>query len=43
MPGLAAELRAIADETLPERVEDDDVWAVVCTALLADVARPERN
>jgi len=43
MPVLAAELRAIADETLPERVEDDDVWAVVCTALLADVARPERN
>jgi hypothetical protein len=43
MPGLAAELRAIAAEPLPKRVEDDDVWAVACTALLADVARPERN
>jgi hypothetical protein len=42
MPALAAELRAIGEEPLP-RAADDDVWAVVCEALLADVARPELN
>jgi hypothetical protein len=43
MPVLAAELRLIGDEPLSPRAADDDVWAVVCEALLADVARPELN
>jgi hypothetical protein len=43
MPTLAAELRAIAGEPLPERAVDDDVWEVTCAALLTDVARPELN
>jgi hypothetical protein len=42
MPELAAELRAIGEEPLPS-ADDDDVWEVVCAALLADVARPELN
>jgi hypothetical protein len=41
MPPLAAELRALAAEPLPARAEDDDVWQEVCTALLADAAKPE--
>jgi hypothetical protein len=43
MPILAAELRLIGDEALSPLAADDDVWAVVCEALLADVARPELN
>jgi hypothetical protein len=43
MPILAAELRAIGAEPLAARAVDDDVWSVVCEALLADVARPELN
>ncbi|MBA3844155.1 MAG: hypothetical protein H0X39_16325 [Actinobacteria bacterium] len=43
LPPLAAELRALADEPLPVRPEDDDVWEEVCTLLLAKVARPELN
>ena len=43
MPALAAELRAIARESLPDRPEDDDVWSAVCRELLTDVAQPERN
>jgi hypothetical protein len=43
MPTLAAELRAIAGEPLPERAADDDVWEVTCAGLLTDVARPELN
>jgi hypothetical protein len=43
MPILAAELRLIGDEQLSARAADDDVWAVVCEALLADAARPELN
>jgi hypothetical protein len=43
MPELAAELRTLAAEPLPERADDDDVWEVTCAALLADVARPELN
>jgi len=40
---LATELRLIGEEPLPERPGDDDVWCAVCTAVLADVARPELN
>jgi hypothetical protein len=43
MPVLAGELRLIGDEPLSTGAGDDDVWAVVCAALLADVARPELN
>lgn len=43
MPTLAAELQVIGEEALSPRAADDDVWAVVCEALLADVARPELN
>ncbi|HEU5362839.1 MAG TPA: hypothetical protein VFU56_05820 [Gaiellaceae bacterium] len=43
LPALAPELQAIADEPLPATAADDDVWEVVCGALLADVAAPERN
>lgn len=43
IPALATELRALADEPLPERALDDDVWCAVCTALLAEVARPDLN
>lgn len=40
---LANELRVVGNEPLPMRPQDDDVWCAVCTALLADVARPELN
>ncbi|HEX7527279.1 MAG TPA: hypothetical protein VF327_13275, partial [Gaiellaceae bacterium] len=40
---LAAELRAIAAELLPERPEDDDVWAVVYERLVAHAVRAELN
>jgi len=43
IPALATELRALAVEPLPERALDDDVWGAVCTALLAEVARPDLN
>jgi hypothetical protein len=43
IPALATELRALAAEPLPERAVDDDVWGAVCTALLAEVARPDLN
>jgi hypothetical protein len=43
MPMLAAQLRAIAAEPLPERPEDDDVWQVACTHLLEQKARPQMN
>ena len=43
MPKLAAELRAIAGEPLPERAVDDDVWEVTCAGLLTDIARPDLN
>jgi hypothetical protein len=43
MPTLAAELRAIASESLPESALDDDIWEVTCAALLTDLARPELN
>jgi hypothetical protein len=43
MPVLAAELRLIGGEALSARAADDDVWAVVCEALLVDVAGPELN
>jgi len=43
MPALAAELRAIGEEPLSVSPSDDDVWSIVCNALLADVARPELN
>jgi hypothetical protein len=43
MPILAGELQRIGAETLSRQAADDDVWAVVCEALLADVARPELN
>ncbi len=43
IPALAAELSAIGAEPLPANPEDDDAWGAVCTALLADVARPELN
>jgi hypothetical protein len=43
LPALAPELLAIADEPLPATAADDDAWEVVCGALLADVAAPERN
>jgi len=41
--GLAAELRLLAEEPLPARAEDDDVWEVVCGRLVAAAARPEEN
>ena len=40
---LAPELQSIADEPLPDAAADDDVWNVVCVALLAEVAAPELN
>ena len=43
MPALAAELKAIAAEPLPERPADDDVWQAVCVHLLAEVGRPQLN
>lgn len=43
LPALAPELQAIADEPLPATAAEDDVWEVVCGALLADVAAPWRN
>ena len=43
VPALAAELRAIAAEPLPSRVEDDDVWQTLCDHLLAEFGRPELN
>ena len=43
MPELAAELKALAAEPLPERPEDDDVWHEACEQLLAEVAKPELN
>jgi hypothetical protein len=43
MPALATELRAFAEEPLPDRAEDDDVWEEVCTLLLAGVGRLELN
>jgi hypothetical protein len=43
MPTLARELQAIADEPLPPDAADDDVWQVVLTTLLAEVATPELN
>lgn len=43
MPALAAELRAIARESLPDRPDDDDVWNAVCQELLTDHARPGCN
>jgi hypothetical protein len=36
MPLLAAELEAIGAEELPERPEDDDVWAELCDLLLRE-------
>jgi len=43
LPALAPELQSIADEPLPATAADDDVWEVVCGALLADLAAPWRN
>jgi hypothetical protein len=43
LPVLAAELRAIADEPLPDDPAADDVWQAVLTQLLAEVAMPEWN
>jgi hypothetical protein len=41
--GLARELQAVADEPLPAAPEEDDAWAVVHAAQLAEVMRPELN
>jgi hypothetical protein len=43
LPVLAAELRAIADEPLPDAPAADDAWQAVLTQLLAEVAMPEWN
>lgn len=43
VPALAAELRAIAHESLPGTPAEDDVWNVVCEELLADVAQAACN
>jgi hypothetical protein len=43
MPALAAELKAIAAEPLPERAVDDDVWQEACVHLLEEVGHPELN
>jgi hypothetical protein len=43
IPALAAELQAIAHESLPSRPEEDDVWSAVCEELLVDVAQPDYN
>jgi hypothetical protein len=43
MPRLAAELEVITDEPLPEDAAADDVWQIVLTQLLAEVAMPEMN
>jgi hypothetical protein len=40
---LAAELRSIAAEPLPDAAEDDDAWAVVYAALVGKAVRPELN
>ena len=40
---LAAELRSIAAEPLPEFAEDDDVWEVVYARLIVEAVRPELN
>jgi len=43
MPLLAAELRKVAAEPLPECAADDDVWQVACAHLLEQGARPAMN
>jgi len=43
MPLLAAELRTIAAEPLPECAEDDDVWQAACAHILEKEARPAMN
>jgi hypothetical protein len=43
VPSLARELQRVADEPLPAKPEDDDAWAVVEAARLAEVMRPELN
>lgn len=43
MPDLAAELKTLAAERLPERAQDDDVWQEACTRLLEEVGKPELN
>jgi len=43
MPSLAAELRSLAAEPLPDRPEDDEVWSVAYAALHAREVRPELN
>jgi hypothetical protein len=43
MPSLAAELRTLAAEPLPDRPEDDEVWSVAYAALHAKEVRPELN
>ena len=40
---LAAELRLIAAEPLPQSPDDDDVWEVVYARLIAETLRPELN
>jgi hypothetical protein len=42
-PALAAELRTIALESLPDRPDEDDVWNAVCQELLTDRAQPSCN
>jgi len=43
MPALAAELTRIGSEPLPSAAGDDDVWAELCTWMLAEAAMPELN
>jgi hypothetical protein len=43
LPVLAAELRVIAEEPLPDDPAADDVWQAVLTQLLPEVAMPEWN
>lgn len=43
IPALAGELQAIAGEPPPDDADTDDVWQVVVTFLLAEVAMPELN
>lgn len=43
LPALADELRVLANEPLPVSADEDDVWSVVCGALLVEVAAPEMN
>jgi hypothetical protein len=43
LPSLGPQLRALAEEPLPETAGEDDVWAVVVAALVEEVMQPALN